>query len=415
MATSGMKFTHSAHIMPKLKPEAARPATWAMLSAGLAIGFMGMYFSVTRPMSQRMQMVESNLSLMQTEMHQLVGTRDDLWKTNDLLTGLRQQQRQLVEAEQSLVAVRHMKNEVLSLAGNYQTAMQTIEEMETLQTALIDNQSRMPQTHEAIASMTMLQKSVVKLGSSAQARQTEIAAATKTVSQMEKLTSRMISQKETVAAADAVIDSVNAMASSLTKQEKALSHSKTIVDQMATLHGNLAKQGELMPASEATVQKMVAFEMKLANSNQEVAIKAASNLKELIQFQEDLSVGGEQITAAIQTIELLEGFQSEIAIQTGALSKMRRDLMEITFLESTVKQTLQVLKPLIQLSDLRRMNDAEIREAARVILDRRMVDSRSNKEQAPTKVARKNIDSPKITPGTALTEEQVVPTPSDIK
>ncbi len=414
MATTGMKFTHSAHISPTPKPEASqRPAMLAMLTAGLAIGFMGMYFTVTRPMSMRMQMVESNLSLMQTEMHQLVGTRDALWKTNDLLTGLRQQQRQLAEAEQSLVSMRRMKNDVISLAADHETAMQTLQGMETMQAALIENQSRIDQAEKALASMAMLQKNVAMLGESAMAVQKEIVAAKKTVDAMEMLTTRIADQSENIASADLVIDSVDELSASLMQREEPLSHSKKIVNQMASLQESLKAQAEMMPAAEEAVQKMAALESSLAGHDQTVAMQAASNLKEMMKFQKELSAGSEHITAAIQTVELMEGFQSQIEEQASMLSGMRRDLMEITFLESTVKQTLQVLKPLIQLSDLKRMSDTEIREAARVILDRRIADARSRKGIAPTKMAEKTIESPKMTPAPA--EQQRVPDPTDLE
>ena len=411
-----MKFTHSAHIMPKAKPvDNNRPVMWGMLTAGLAIGFMGMYFSVTRPMSMRMQMVESNLSLMQAEMHQLVGTRDNIWKTNDLLTGLRQQQRQLAEVEQSLVAIKQVNNEVIALSSNHELAMRTIHEVETLQTALIENKSSMAQSREVIANIAMLQQSVVKLGSSAQSQQSGIVAATKALSDVEKLTSRVISQKELIAQADTVIDSVDELSSLLIQQEEPLSASKNVVTDMAALQGDLVRQGEMIPVSLDTVQKMASLETALAGRDQATVMQAASNLKEMMKFQDELSAGGQRITDAIQTIELLEGFQAEIEIQTGLLSKMRRDLMEITFLESTVNQTLLVLKPLIQLSDLRRMSNTEIREAARVILDRRTADSRSDKNRTPEKIAERKIESPKISTEGTSTQEQVVPAPTDLE
>ena len=412
-----MKFTHSAHIMPRPKPpESNRPAMWGMLTAGLAIGFMGMYFSVTRPMSQRMQMVESNLSLIQAEMHQLVGTRDDIWKTNDLLTGLRQQQRQLVEAEQALVAIREMKNEIVSLTDNHEMAMQTIQKVEMMQTALIESQSQIPKSEAAIAQMDELQKSVVKVGSSAQSQQSNIIAASQVMDKMEKMTSRIVKQKETIAVADAVVDSVDTLSSSLVQQKEMLTESGTIVTQIATLQNDLGKQGEKMAASQATVQQMKELESTLANSDQKAAMVASQNLKQMMNFQDELSTSGQRISSAIQTIELLEGFQTEIATQTGLLSKMRRDLMEISFLESTVNQTLQVLKPLIQLSDLRRMSDSEVREAARVILDRRIADSRSHDRLGPTKSAIRKIESPKLSTENAPSEkEQIVPTPTDLE
>jgi hypothetical protein len=46
-------------------------------------------------------------------------------------------------------------------------------------------------------------------------------------------------------------------------------------------------------------------------------------------------------------------------------------LMDIAMMESTVGKIAQFLEPLTEISSLRRMGQTEIREVARVILDRR--------------------------------------------
>lgn len=416
MAT-GIKFTHAAHIAPKIKPKSATSHMWGMLTAGLACGFLGMYFTVTQPMASRMQLLETDIALMQTEMHQLVGTRDDLWKTNDLLTGLRQQQRQLAEAQQALASIRHMRNDLVALMDQHELAMSSLTQVAGLQASLIGNHADLVQSREAVTRIETLQQDLVALGTAAEEQQGSIAMANQTLDRVEALASKAMQQEESLAMASSVIDTVDRLTGSLMAREEPLAMSAAVVRQVESLQDQLQLQAEQLPRAAATLEQMTALENQLASRDPALTKQAQENLAALTHLGRELSTGTARIASAVQTIELLEDFQTEVTSQAEALTNMRRDLMEITFLESTVKQTLQVLKPLIQLTDMRRMSDAEVREAARVIIDRRIADSRLRKEiEANTRMAERDIPTPRVSPREDGTiEERQVPPPSDIE
>ena len=71
------------------------------------------------------------------------------------------------------------------------------------------------------------------------------------------------------------------------------------------------------------------------------------------------------------SLELLADFQDEFNFQVGKLEGMQQSLTQLILLESTVAHTVRMIEPLAELTGLRRLNDDEVREAARVILDRR--------------------------------------------
>ncbi|HQX52634.1 MAG TPA: hypothetical protein PLR25_22125, partial [Planctomycetaceae bacterium] len=62
----------------------------------------------------------------------------------------------------------------------------------------------------------------------------------------------------------------------------------------------------------------------------------------------------------------------ELANHVKSLEGVRRTMMDIAMMESTLGRVAQVIEPLTQIGNLRRLSDDEVREAARVILDRRV-------------------------------------------
>lgn len=79
---------------------------WAMLVAGLAIGFVGLHFMVARPLGLELQKMKQDLAVVESRMQLLVGTGDEVWEANTLLSSLRSQKNQLVDARTALQSVR---------------------------------------------------------------------------------------------------------------------------------------------------------------------------------------------------------------------------------------------------------------------------------------------------------------------
>jgi transcriptional regulator of met regulon len=73
----------------------------------------------------------------------------------------------------------------------------------------------------------------------------------------------------------------------------------------------------------------------------------------------------------VQTLEILSDLRDEVERQVRSLDGVRRHLVEIALLESSVGQALRILEPLTQLADLRRLGESEVPDAARLILERR--------------------------------------------
>ena len=77
------------------------------------------------------------------------------------------------------------------------------------------------------------------------------------------------------------------------------------------------------------------------------------------------------VTDAVETLELLTDLGTELRQQTESIAGLRKSLMEVVMLETTIGRALRVLEPLAQLKNLTRLSEPEVRAAARAILDQR--------------------------------------------
>jgi uncharacterized protein HemX len=83
-----------------------------LLAAILAATVLGVNLSIVRPMKDRMEDLKQELISMQSDMQLLVGERDQVRNTNDLLSGLKGQQTVFEEARRSLASMRQMREEL---------------------------------------------------------------------------------------------------------------------------------------------------------------------------------------------------------------------------------------------------------------------------------------------------------------
>jgi hypothetical protein len=93
---------------------------------------------------------------------------------------------------------------------------------------------------------------------------------------------------------------------------------------------------------------------------------------------------------------------------------MRKSLLDVVLMESTVRKVAGILEPLAELSNLRRLSSSEMREAARLIMDQRT----SRVASRPVESASKPAPRLKLNDVELFTDEQpkdiFVPLPKDL-
>ena len=136
------------------------------------------------------------------------------------------------------------------------------------------------------------------------------------------------------------------------------------------------------------------------------------NLDSLIAMGASLSTQSQQVAEAIQNLEIMDDFRTELAVHVKSLDGVRRTMMDIAMMESTLSRVAKVVEPLTQIGNLRRLSDDEMRDAARVILDRRVPRFSQSDSLLEPGDARNEIP---VTTTTNSTEEEPVPLPPEAR
>ena len=149
-----------------------------------------------------------------------------------------------------------------------------------------------------------------------------------------------------------------------------LPEAETGIQGLAALRSEVLSASEQIAAARVNAEQLTQLNGTLSTQAEQIAA-ARQNLQSLLSIQQQLAAATEQVTAAVQNLEILSEFQDEAQLHIRSLEALRRTLLEIAMMETTIGRVARTIEPLTQIGNLRRLGDEEVREAARVILDRR--------------------------------------------
>jgi hypothetical protein len=98
---------------------------------------------------------------------------------------------------------------------------------------------------------------------------------------------------------------------------------------------------------------------------------AKSSLEGLVTLKDNLLARTGDLADAVETLETLGDLEHQLVDSVQSFDRVRRWLVEVVLFEPAVERAVTILKPLTDLSNLRRLNPAELRQAARSVADQR--------------------------------------------
>jgi hypothetical protein len=100
-------------------------------------------------------------------------------------------------------------------------------------------------------------------------------------------------------------------------------------------------------------------------------VPAKSSLDGLVTLKDNLLARTGDLADAVETLETLGDLEHQLVDSVQSFDRVRRWLVEVVLFEPAVERAVTMLKPLTDLSNLRRLNPAELRQAARTVADQR--------------------------------------------
>ena len=410
------------------EPSGIRRFMWICMTMSLAVVFFGMQLMMVGPLKGRLDGIEARLAESDGNMKKLVAGRDSVWKTNNLLTSIEEQGSHLQKVEKSLADIQNLRSSIQREAESSSVALAALDRISTVQDRLVAGQQ---QTLEAATQVTKLDElltSLIKGGENTEvahnsidgimALQNRVIAASNNYEQASEgvtiladLTQRMAAQSEELKIASARFDEFVGLTHSIQVAAINLESAKTTVAEISTLQNELVASGETLTIAQNNARGLVAMQGTLSGDSQKLEM-SRQNLDSLIAMGASLSTQSQQVAEAIQNLEIMDDFRTELAVHVKSLDGVRRTMMDIAMMESTLSRVAKVVEPLTQIGNLRRLSDDEMREAARVILDRRVTRFSQSDSLLETGDARNEIP---VTTTTNSTEEEPVPLPPEAR
>jgi hypothetical protein len=346
------------------------------LAFGVILGILSIQLLVGRPLMQRLSGLSQNVADINQQLLLLTGHRDDVNSSNSLLDSLRTQHDLLVDARKSVDEIRTLQQSIQREARQTSEALAAIRDFAGLQSELISRREEFNSASESFDVLVSLETRVDELAGKTADRIKAIneseAGYDKALASLDKLAgvkNQAIASVDKIADAEKSIATLVTLRQNVAAQQADLDGAQKTLDQLITVKSTIVEQKNVAAAQDAA-NGLIALKDQIA-ANQESIPAAKQNLDNLVNIENQLAGRTPSLADAIQNLELMTGLQEEFNVQTGKLESLRRSLTEIVMMETALSRTLQLLEPITTRANLRRLDDSEIREVARKVLDRR--------------------------------------------
>ncbi|MBM80404.1 MAG: hypothetical protein CMJ78_07395 [Planctomycetaceae bacterium] len=404
---------------------------WAGL---LATSFVGMQFFVTRPLMNELAQMKKELNAVEKDLENLVGARDDVWETNNLLSSLNAQHRHIEGARASLNSIRQFRKDVEGESGRTMNAFASLDRLLAIQGTLIEQQQDVMTAGKSLKGLVAMQEQLVaqretvesavtavqelakvtstaidqvegageamnSLKMVAELKKTvlenaeQLASAQDKIDQMVQLQDSLSKSVEDIENAQVAAKNLVAVTTTLSKNAEGIEQAQQDASRMATLTKTIKDASSNIEAAEVNTQNLIVLKDELVNNGvgAEQSIDRAKDLITLnntlgtvegvnqsqdtldtmVSMQKTISGQTQQVIDNVKNLELLADLSDEVDSHINSLQGMRRDLLEIALLETAVGRVVRAMRPLTKITDLRRLSDEQIRSAAESILEQR--------------------------------------------
>tara|TARA_R110002095_G_scaffold81637_1_gene70936 strand:- start:102370 stop:103668 length:1299 start_codon:yes stop_codon:yes gene_type:complete len=337
--------------------------TWTMMVMGVATGLLGTYFMVARPMLSQINHLQTELVAVQQDMDKLVGAKTSAWQVNNLLSVLNSQANQLTHAQSAVAEIRDLRILLEKESAKTEQALVAFQKVSDFQKRVVQQDGLTSKARMTLDEMLAMQDQLAS-----QTAQTKLTHST--LEEMVKLQKMAMDQSTGIKDAKTAFNEFTQFKQQIVDQSQQLDAARENSKKMIALQDTLVAQTEPIAAAQKTTQQLISLQETLTNEDVKVA-EAGTNLQSLMTIQAKLLAETGRVVDAVETLEVLGDLQDRVQEQVASMKGMRRELLDIVLMESTVAKATKILGPLAELGNLSRLSDAEVREAARVIMDQR--------------------------------------------
>ncbi|MBX3442366.1 MAG: hypothetical protein KF774_08155 [Planctomyces sp.] len=348
-----------------------RQTQWPTLISGIAIGLASMQLLVARTVTTRVDQLSRDVAQMRGQVVELAGSANDARRTNDLLAELADQRQRLQAASQTVADLRRIQTQLEQEGARLSASANVVKGLRQLQAEVIAQQPQLDAATRSVAASAALQNRMSEMAQRLPAQAAGIAEAEAVVAQLAGLKEHALEHRDGVEAAREQVDALNTLVNGLNQGGERLIQARVAAGELVAIKNVLAIEMDGIERSQNAAGQLLALNETLSGARQISIDEAQSNLRSMLQVQEQLSGQTRLIAESVENLDLLADFQTVLNEQLTNLDGLRRQLTDLVMMEAAMARAAKTLAPLAEIGSMRGLNEHEVREAARAILDRR--------------------------------------------
>lgn len=321
-------------------------SAWIFLFAGLAIGSIAMHALVTRPLVAQMSLLQKQVQGLNRDIALMAGLRDQWTVSTDLASALAQSREEIEEGWRALDAIR------------------------TLRADLDEEARRCASARESVKELADLREQVASVRGMAFAQAASLAVVQRATDKLHDASIELSREACVLDSARRQLEAVRNFHDHVARQSWGIEKARRTVDDLTQIKNDILRSSHDMEFTRRRADAMIDLVGRLRDDKAN-ALPALVNLTQMEKLLDRLVSDKSRITGAIETADLLQAFEKEMSAEARKISEIRSALRDIEPIAESTRRLIEALGPMAGLHDLRELDDAELRTAARAILDRR--------------------------------------------
>lgn len=326
---------------------------WAMCAAALAAILLFLYATTIRPTQRQLARLRAQVGQLEDSIRQLTGETESASEVGSLLESLAQQRQRAHQAGEVLDQIVALQHHLITAREALPTARDNVE-------ALLAITGRLNEGRETTR------------------------AARASLDEFFALKDRTLDQGQDLPRLQSVLDRQGALHSELLDAEPLVARTRETTKALLDVHTELLSRGGDAQQAREALTGLIEIRDRLESENGRLDL-AATRLDTLLAIKNDILAQTDNLAGVIETLEVTDELQVQLQQAGPVLRGMRRDLVEILTLNTTLQNAVKMLRPLTDLANLRRLADDDVRYLARRILERRR--NRTSRDGSPDVVS----------------------------
>lgn len=285
---------------------------WPTLSAGAMLGVVFMQLLIARPLTQQITRMHQRMEVIDSHLVDLSGSRDDVRRTNDLLTGLRAQHDHLADAQATVAQLKTMQAEIGVEARKVGASMAALHDLSQLQAALIEKHTGFNQANTALDTIAMVSDRIQAVANTVPTQTAQLKQAEAAIQNLGQLASHVVEHGQPVNQANAALTQLAQMRDQAIATGQQSDSALKAISSLATVTQAATVAGQQTESAVASLQGISELQLAVIRQH-DLTIAANHELAAMSTIQQQLIEQADSTPQAQSAVASLVTLKTQIA------------------------------------------------------------------------------------------------------